>query len=71
MNPARITEGVAGEINDAGTNVQATTGNQFRFSEESGQYVFNWSTAGLANGTYRLYIDLGDGVEHTVEVGLK
>ncbi|MEZ0326558.1 MAG: PxKF domain-containing protein [Fimbriimonas sp.] len=68
---AKVTEGVTGEVNDAGTNVQGTLGNQFRFSEESGEYVFNWSTKGLGIGTYRLYIELGDGVERTVEVGLK
>lgn len=27
-------------------------------------------TKGLTQGSYRLYIDLGDGVERTVDVGL-
>jgi len=68
---AMITEGVAGEVNEAGTNGQQTTGNQFRYAGGDGQYVFNWSTSGLAIGTYRLYFDLGDGVERTVDVGLR
>ena len=41
------------------------------FDAASGQYVFNWSTKGLASGRYRLYIDLGDGTPHTVDLGLK
>jgi hypothetical protein len=28
----------------------------------NGEYVFNWSTAGLSAGTYQLQIDMGDGV---------
>jgi hypothetical protein len=30
----------------------------------SKQYVFNWGTKGLQQGTYRLSIDLGDGTVH-------
>jgi hypothetical protein len=47
----------------------ATTGNQFRY--RNGQYLYNWSTKCLAPGAYLLRIDLGDGAQHTVTVGLR
>ena len=49
----------------------ATTGNLFRYDASTGQYIFNWSTKGMTIGKYRLYIDLGDGVTRTVDLGLK
>lgn len=52
---------------EAETNVAATSGNLFRC--DTNQYLFNWSTKGLASGTYVLRIDLGDGASHTVHVG--
>jgi len=43
-----------------------------RYDATTKQYVYNWSTKGLTAGTYRLSVDLGDGVTtRTVTVGLK
>jgi hypothetical protein len=66
---AKGSDGVAGEVNEAVSTSAATTGNLFRYTD--GQYLFNWNTKGLAIGTYELQIDLGDGVTHTVRLGLK
>ena len=68
---ARISNGDPGPVNEAASTSAATSGNLFRYDASSGQYIFNWSTKGLTSGKYRLYIDLGDGVTHTVDVGLK
>jgi hypothetical protein len=61
--------GESAPVNEADSPSAATTGNQFRYA--GGQYVFNWSTKGLGAGKYLLRIDLGDGVPHTVIVGLR
>ena len=47
---------------------QRSQGN-FRYA--GGQYIFNWSTKGLKPGMYRLYIDLGDGVDRHYDVTLR
>lgn len=71
LSYAKLSSGVVGTINEADTKATASAGNQFRYDATSGQYIFNWSTKGLSSGAYRLFIDLGDGVEHTVDVSLK
>ena len=60
-----------GSVNESVSTSSATSGNLFRYDPTSGQYVFTWSTKGLSRGTYRLFIDLGDGVERTVDLGLR
>jgi hypothetical protein len=67
LSYARLAENP--EIFPALTNVGATVGNQFRFTD--GQYIFNWSTKGLATGPYALMINLGDGVDRTVHISLR
>ena len=53
------------------------TGNQFRFDPgdpgilTDDVYVFNWDTAGLTTGTWRLRVDLGDGKPHRLIIKLK
>lgn len=66
-----IGNGSPGDVNESVSISAATTGNLFRYDDGSGEYIFNWSTKGLTQGSYRLYIDLGDGVERFVDVGLK
>lgn len=68
---AKVSNSVVATEVEAGSTSAATSGNLFRYDASSGQYVFNWSTKGLTLGTYQLRIDLGDGVAHTVLVGLK
>jgi hypothetical protein len=71
LSYAKLSAGVAGSINESVSTAAATTGNLFRYDPASGQYIFNWSTKGMTAGTYRLFINLGDGVEHAAAVGLK
>jgi hypothetical protein len=69
---AKISNSIVGtDLEAVATNTPASTGNVFRYDPTSGQYLFNWSTKGLAPGTYLLRIDLGDGALHTVTVGLR
>lgn len=56
---AKVSDGVVGTEFEPETNVQADSGNVFRYS--SGQYIYNWSTKGLTKGTYQIRADLGDG----------
>jgi hypothetical protein len=71
LSYAKVSSGVAGTVNQPASTSAATAGDQFRYDPTSGQYVFSWSTKGLAPGTYELQIDLGDGVTRTVRLGLK
>ena len=68
---AKVSSGVAGDEVEAVSTSAASTGNLFRYDPLSGQYIFNWGTKGLTVGTYRIRVDLGDGVAHTVLVSLK
>jgi fibro-slime domain-containing protein len=67
---AQISSGITGTYVEAVTNVNADSGNLFR-SNGPGQYIYNLSTKGMAAGTWRLRVDLGDGVVHQVNVSLK
>lgn len=71
LSYAKLDASVAGPINESVSTAAATTGNQFRYDPAADQYVFNWSTKGLSAGTYRLFIDLGDGVTRTVDLDLR
>jgi hypothetical protein len=63
---SRVVSGVPGPETPA--TPSSGHGNQFRF--DGGGYEFNWSTKGLATGTYQLRVDLGDGVLRTTTVRL-
>lgn len=65
----KISDGVPGDVNEASSTSAATAGNEFRSG--GGQYLFNWSTKGLAAGTYRLEVRVGSTVVGTVDLGLK
>ena len=40
--------------------------------QPGGQYIYNWSTKGLAAGFYyRIGVRLDDGATYTVNIGLK
>ena len=66
-----ISNGVAGPVNEGASTSAATTGNAFRDDWNDGVYIFNWGTKGLSAGTYQLRIDLGDGLIHSVIIGLR
>ena len=67
----RIGAGTTGTSLEAISTSNATTGNLFRFDATSGQYIFNLATKTLSAGTYRLQMNLGDGVLRTVTISLK
>jgi hypothetical protein len=61
--------GSSGTVNESDPVETPTSGNQFLYS--GSHYQFNWSTKGLATGTYELRIDLGDGLVRTVCIALR
>jgi len=71
LSYAKVSSGIVGSDIEAVSTAAATTGNLFRYDSTARQYIFNWSTKGLTSGTYRLFINLGDGVPRTVDVGLR
>jgi hypothetical protein len=64
-------DGTIGQINEGESAAAATSGNLFHYDTETDQYIYNWSTRGQTPGTYRLFIDLGDGVERSEDIGLR
>jgi hypothetical protein len=61
LTVTKIDSGIEGTVLESASTATPTTGNLFRYDAKTGQYVFNWGTKGLAQGTYKLSIDLGDG----------
>jgi probable HAF family extracellular repeat protein len=68
---SKVRESVAGTEEEATSTAAATEGNLLRYDPAEDQYVFNLSTDNLTLGTYKLRIDLGDGVKHTMNISLK
>ena len=66
---AKVSGAVTGTEIEAISTSAATTGNLFRY--DGGQYVFNLATRDLSKGTWRLSIDLHDGVLRTVLISFK
>jgi hypothetical protein len=66
---AKVSNGILGTFVEAITNVAADAGNTFRY--DGSQYVYNLSTKPLSTGTWSIKVDLGDHVDHTVDVSLK
>jgi pimeloyl-ACP methyl ester carboxylesterase len=53
-------------------DLSATVGNVYRWDNSSEQYIYNWSTKGLAPGFwYEIYAKLDDGNIHSLIIGLK
>jgi lysophospholipase L1-like esterase len=59
------------KVEEATTNVAATTGNLFRYDAREEQYIYNWSTRGMKPGTYQLFIALDDGKRYTAVLTLR
>jgi hypothetical protein len=68
---SRVIDGQTGDVNEADTNVSGDSGNTFRYDNDSGLYIYNWTTGGLSPGQYELIIDLGDGMRRAVQIGLR
>lgn len=61
LKVTRLSDTISGDVLENPVDVAPTTGEEFRYDDESGQYIYNWRTKGLESGTYKLSIDLGDG----------
>jgi len=71
LSVAKVTSAVTGSDVEAVSTAAPTTGDAFRYDAASGQYVFNLSTKSLSKGTWRLSIDMHDGVTRTATISLK
>jgi hypothetical protein len=69
---ARIGDlGSSATVNEDVLYTSPSAGNTFRYDPTSGQYLLNWSTKGLTSGLYQLNIDLGDGMQRVIIIGLR
>jgi hypothetical protein len=67
---AKVSNSVVGTEVEAATTSAADSGNVFRYAD--GQYIFNWGTKGLSEGTWQIRVDLLDGnASRAVVVSLK
>jgi hypothetical protein len=50
----------------------ATAGTEFKWDATNKQYIYNWSTKGLATGYwYKISVKLDDGNIYSITIGLK
>ena len=60
-----------------GTTIEATStsaadsGNVFRYDPTGDQYIYNLATKPLSQGTWYIFIDLSDGLKHSIKISLK
>jgi hypothetical protein len=53
-------------------SVAGTSGNTYKWDATNQQYIYNWSTKGLASGYwYKIYAKLDDGNTYAVTIGLR
>jgi hypothetical protein len=71
------TVAVIGDATEALSTSAASSGNEMRYDPLADQYIFNWDITGAAftTGTWKIWIDLGEGVQcddsvHTVLVSI-
>jgi lysophospholipase L1-like esterase len=64
-------EMVPEQVEEATTNVAATSGNLFRYDPRERQYIYNMSTRSMRAGTYQLFIALDDGKQYTAIITLR
>jgi len=69
---SKVSTGVVGTDLEAVTTFGSDSGNVFRYDASTGQYIFNWGTKGLSEGTWQIKVDLLDGnLERKVLVSLR
>lgn len=66
---AKVIDGIVGTEEEADSTSCEDEGNTFRYDD--GQYIFNLGTRHLSKGTWRLRVDMGDGIERTVLISLR
>jgi hypothetical protein len=69
---AKVGSAVVGTELEGTSTAASDGGNVFRYDAAAGQYIFNWGTKGLSEGTWQIRVDLLDGKgDRTVLVSLK
>jgi hypothetical protein len=71
LSLAKISNNVTGSYNEATSNAASDSGNTFRYDPTSNQYIYNLSTNNLSTGTWSLQINMGDGVQRTINISLR
>jgi hypothetical protein len=60
------------EVTEQAYSKAATTGGYYKWDAMAQQYIYNWSTKGLATGKYyRIGVKLDDGMTYSVSIGLR
>jgi hypothetical protein len=63
---------MSANIDESTYSDPASSGSTYRWDTTGQQYMYNWSTKGLAPGFwYKIYVQLNDGTIKAVTVGLK
>jgi hypothetical protein len=68
---SKVSSTAPGTTNSTSDETVDDTDFIFKYKSSLGGYVYRWKTRDQAQGTYRLSVDLGDGVTHQVNVALK
>lgn len=68
---SKISDGIVGTEIEADSTSAASTGNEFRYSTDGSQYIFNLSTKPLSVGTWQIRIALDDGTSKYATISLR
>lgn len=68
---SKVSNSLSGSELEAETAPSSDAGNSFRYDPTDGQYIFNFGTKSLSQGTWRLSVDLGDGVDRSALLSLR
>jgi hypothetical protein len=71
LTTAKVTNNITGTYTEPVSTAASDSGNTFRYDSSAKQYIFNLSTKKMATGTWSLHVDLGDMVDHVVQISLK
>jgi hypothetical protein len=71
ISVGQLSGGVEGSVIETTSNAAPDNGNTFRYDATSDLYIYNLNTKPLAVGTWLVHINLGDGVDHTVQISLR
>lgn len=68
---SKVSSQPVGSDDEASSSATADTGAVMRYDATDRQYVYNLSTKALSTGTWRVSVDLGDGVTRAVSISLR
>jgi hypothetical protein len=71
LTVARVSGTPTGTVVESDVLAAGVAGGTFRYDATNDQYIYNLSTRSLTTGTWRLTIDLGDGVARTAVISLR